>query len=144
MSIDKVMILILKFFLHVCKLGKLSPIVFEIEASPEMIKNAWRDGNAVKYSTSSKSFSKTYAWFINFLISVLSSVRMYKSTSWKLNLTHNSPEYLEWNLALEKFEGFFPLNYAILSFGKCLNYWILGFQRGDIFYIVTILNWKIL
>ena len=37
---------------------------------------------------------------------------------------------------------FFPLKYEILSFGKCLNYWISGFQRGNIFLIVTILNWK--
>ena len=28
---------------------------------------------------------------------------------------------------------FFPLKYAILSFWKCLNNYILGFQRGDIF-----------
>jgi len=39
-------------------------------------------------------------------------------------------EYLEWNLALEKLEGFFPLKYAISMFGKRLNYSILGFQRG--------------
>jgi len=26
-----------------------------------------------------------------------------------LVLTHDSPRYLEWNLAKEKFEGFFPL-----------------------------------
>jgi len=39
-----------------------------------------------------------------------------------LVLTHNSPKYLDVNLALEKFQGFFPLNYAIFSFGKCLNY----------------------
>jgi len=37
-------------------------------------------------------------------------------------LTRNSPKYFEWNLAYEKFERFFPLNNAILSFGKCLNY----------------------
>jgi len=47
-------------------------------------------------------------------------------------LTHNSPK-LEWNLATEKFEGFFLLSYAIFSFGKCLNYLISGFQMGDIF-----------
>jgi len=28
---------------------------------------------------------------------------------------------------------FFQLKYAILSFGKCLNNQISGFQRGDIF-----------
>jgi len=39
----------------------------------------------------------------------------------KLSLTHNSPKYLERNSALEKLEGFFPLKYGILSFGKCLN-----------------------
>jgi len=38
-----------------------------------------------------------------------------------------------WNLALEKLEGFFPLNYEILSFEKCLNYYIPGSQRGEIF-----------
>ena len=37
----------------------------------------------------------------------------------------------------EKLEGFFPLNYAFLSFGKCPNYEISGFQRGDI-----LLNFK--
>jgi len=36
----------------------------------------------------------------------------------------------------------FSLKYAILSFRKCLNYYILRFQRGDIFETVTILNWK--
>jgi len=30
-------------------------------------------------------------------------------------------------------EGVFPLKYAILSFGKCLNYSIPGFQWDDIF-----------
>jgi len=39
----------------------------------------------------------------------------------RLSLTHNSPKYLERNLAEEKFGGFLPLNYAISSFGKCLN-----------------------
>jgi len=52
-----------------------------------------------------------------------------------IHLIHNSPEYLEWNSAYEKLEGFFPLKYAILSFGKCLNYWMSGFQRGDIFFL---------
>jgi len=33
-------------------------------------------------------------------------------------LTQNSPKYLEWNLAEEKLEGFFPLKYKILSFWK--------------------------
>jgi len=47
-------------------------------------------------------------------------------------LTHNSPKYLEWNLAFRKFEGFFPLNYAVLSFERCLNYSNSGFQRSDI------------
>ena len=37
-------------------------------------------------------------------------------------------------------EDFFPLKYAVLNFGKYPNYNILGFQRGDIFQIVTILN----
>jgi len=37
-------------------------------------------------------------------------------------LTHNSPKYLERISASEKFQGFFPLNYAISSFGKRLNY----------------------
>jgi len=41
---------------------------------------------------------------------------------WKWILTHNSPNYLKWYLAWEKFEGFSPSNYAILSAGKCLNY----------------------
>jgi len=36
----------------------------------------------------------------------------------------------------------FPLNDAILCFGKCLNYQFSGFQRGDILLIVTILNEK--
>jgi len=36
-------------------------------------------------------------------------------------LTYNSPKYWEWNLAYKKIGEFFPLNYAILSFGKCLN-----------------------
>jgi len=49
------------------------------------------------------------------------------------SLTHNTPMYFERNLTKEKFEGFSPLNYAILSFGKGLNYEISGFQRGDIF-----------
>jgi len=29
-------------------------------------------------------------------------------------------------------ERIFPIKYAILSFRKCLNYKISGFQRGDI------------
>jgi len=37
-------------------------------------------------------------------------------------------------------EGFLALKYAILSFGKCLNNKISGFERGDILSIVTILN----
>jgi len=37
-------------------------------------------------------------------------------------ITRNSPKHLEWNSAQEKFGWFFPSNYAILSFGKCLNY----------------------
>jgi len=37
-------------------------------------------------------------------------------------LTHNSQKYLEWNLASEKLDGFFPLKYyAISSFEKCFN-----------------------
>jgi len=55
-------------------------------------------------------------------------------------LTHKRLKHLELNLASEKFEGFFPSNYAILSFGKCLIYLISGFQRGGIFLTVTILN----
>jgi len=35
---------------------------------------------------------------------------------------------------------FFPSKHEISSFGKCLNYKISGFHRGDIFEIVTILN----
>jgi len=50
-------------------------------------------------------------------------------------LTRNRPKYLQWNLALEKLEGFFLLNYAILNFGKCLNYWISNLQRDDIFFL---------
>jgi len=42
---------------------------------------------------------------------------------------------LERNLALEKFKGIFQLKYAILSFGKCPNNLISGFQRGDIFFL---------
>jgi len=58
-------------------------------------------------------------------------------------LTQNIPKYLEWNLAQEKSEGFFPLKYAISSFRKCPNYFFfLGFQWGVIFWIVIILNWK--
>jgi len=34
------------------------------------------------------------------------------------SLTQNSPVYLEWYLAKEKLEGFFPLKYAILSYGE--------------------------
>jgi len=45
------------------------------------------------------------------------------------SLIHNSPKYLEWNLVLEKSKWFFPLRYAILSFWKCLNNEISGFQR---------------
>jgi len=37
-------------------------------------------------------------------------------------LTHYIPKYLEWNLAGEEFEGFFPLKYEIWSFWKCVNY----------------------
>jgi len=43
---------------------------------------------------------------------------------WRLlscSLTYNSPKYFGWNSAYEKLKGFFPLKYAILSFGKCLN-----------------------
>jgi len=40
----------------------------------------------------------------------------------------------------EKLEGFFPLKYEILNFEKFLNYYILGFQRGDIFLIKTIMD----
>ena len=58
------------------------------------------------------------------------------------DLTPNSPKYLEWNSVYEKLKGFFPLKYAILSFGKCLNNQILGFQRGYVLRIVTVLNWK--
>jgi len=32
-------------------------------------------------------------------------------------LTYNRPKYLEWNLASEQLGGFFPLKYAISSFG---------------------------
>jgi len=39
-------------------------------------------------------------------------------------------------------EGFFSLKYEILSFEKCLNDYSSGFQRGDIFLILTILNCK--
>jgi len=48
------------------------------------------------------------------------------------NLTLDSPKYSEWNLAYEKLQAFFPLKYAILSFGKCL----IKFQvsRGVIFF----------
>jgi len=35
--------------------------------------------------------------------------------------THDSPRYLEGNLASEKLKGFFSLNYEILSLEKCLN-----------------------
>jgi len=48
-------------------------------------------------------------------------------------LTHNSPKYLERNLAQEKTKGFFPMKYAILSYGKCPNNLISGFQ-GVIFF----------
>jgi len=39
-------------------------------------------------------------------------------------------------------KDFFPLKYEILSYEKCLNFWISSFQTGDIFWIVTILNLK--
>ena len=48
-------------------------------------------------------------------------------------LTHNIPKYGGWNSALEKLKGIFTLKYAFLSFEKCLNDSISGFQRGDIF-----------
>jgi len=56
------------------------------------------------------------------------------------NLTHNSPKYLEWNLAYEKLKRFFLLRHAISSFGIGLNYPISGFQRDNILRTVTILN----
>jgi len=37
---------------------------------------------------------------------------------------------------------FFPLKYEFLSCEKCLNHQISGFQRADIFLIMTILNRK--
>jgi len=36
-------------------------------------------------------------------------------------INQQQPKVLEWNSAEEKLKGFFPLKYAILSFGKCLN-----------------------
>jgi len=52
--------------------------------------------------------------------------------SYETSLTHNSPKYLEWNLAWEKLEGFFPLKYEI-SFK---NVGIDKFQvsRGVVFF----------
>jgi len=74
-------------------------------------------------------------WGLSFgRISVyLDDVLVTRSVLVRMMLIHKSPKYLERNLAQEKFEGFFPLNYAILSFGKFLNYSSSGFQRGDIF-----------
>jgi len=43
---------------------------------------------------------------------------------------------------LRAIQRIFPLKCATLSFGKCKNYQISGFQRGDIFLILTILNEK--
>jgi len=34
---------------------------------------------------------------------------------------------------MRNWKDFFPLKYEILSFEKCPNYLISGFQRGDIF-----------
>jgi len=42
--------------------------------------------------------------------------------------------------SLIEIERNLPFKYTILSFGKCLNYSISGFQRGDIFLIVIMLN----
>jgi len=47
---------------------------------------------------------------------------IYSVKYFRFLITHNSSKYLERNLAKEKFGGFFPSNYAILSFRKCLNY----------------------
>jgi len=44
--------------------------------------------------------------------------------------TCNSPKYLEWNSASEKFKGFFPLHYAIISFGKCQKLFNFRFPEG--------------
>jgi len=37
------------------------------------------------------------------------------------------------NFRLREIGRIVPLKYAILSFGKCLNYQISGFQKGDFF-----------
>jgi len=47
-----------------------------------------------------------------------------------MSLTHNSPKYLEWNLASEKLKGFFPVkirNFKLLKMPKLLN---LRFPEG--------------
>ena len=51
------------------------------------------------------------------------------SISLKLNFTPNTSGCYGLR-EIRRF--FFPLNYAILSFGKCLNYYISGFRGNDI------------
>jgi len=57
--------------------------------------------------------------FYRFILQVKLRVEA-TDTSATFCLTHNYPKYLERNLAQENWKDFFPLKYAILSFGKRL------------------------
>jgi len=55
-------------------------------------------------------------------------------TNIEFQLNPQHPKLFGVKFSLRAIKRIFPLNYAILSFGKCLNYYISGLQRGDIFF----------
>jgi len=59
---------------------------------------------------------------LNYISSGITIRARLKDSLRVFELTHDSPKYLEGNLGLEEIRRIFPINYAILSFGKCLNY----------------------
>jgi len=115
--------------------------------SPEL-KQAERDDNTEKKTVTSKNYFYLLPLFNgiaklrcqnNKLFSCLN-----RTLGWcaprNLSITAQSIWREIW--LKRNWKDFFSIKIRNFKLWKCLNYYISGFQRGDIFWIVTLLNWK--
>jgi len=76
-----------------------------------------KNNNSLQFNFSSKLFNTT----------------LFTLTARLISINPKELKVFGLKFRLREIKRIFPLKYAILSFGKCLNYWISGFQRDDIF-----------
>jgi len=68
-----------------------------------------------------------------FLVQYCHNLKKYHLSENLKFINLQKPKVFGVKFSLREIDIFSPLNYAILSFGKCLNNYISGYQRGGIF-----------